>query len=88
MKKRIKECLFKFFNGQVTLIDAEILQAFRMSKDLTRHIVRHYFSGGSYKQAQFLFFVSEATYYRHIRRMTKLLEKLTKSRYASMVKFN
>ena len=78
MKKRIKWYLFRYFKGQTTVIDAEILQTFSLSNDLTCRIVKHYFCGGSYKQAQFLFFVSESTYYWHIQKFISSLANIVK----------
>ena len=78
MKKWIRQCLFKFFGGFQTTINSEILQTLHKSKPLTCQIVKHYFCGGSYKAAQIHFFISEATYYRHIQNFIKNLEKMIK----------
>ena len=77
MNETLKKHLFDFFSGKVTEIDEAIRKTLEQSSQTTTTVVRHYFSGGSYKSAQFLF-VSEATYHRHIRKFLRNLEKMTK----------
>ena len=77
MNETLKKHLFDFFSGKVTEIDEAIRKTFEQSSEITQVIVNDYFSGGSYKTAQFLF-VSESTYHRHIRKFLRNLEKMTK----------
>ena len=77
MNETLKKHLFDFFSGKVTEIDEAIRKTLEQSSQTTTTVVRNYFSGGSYKSAQFLF-VSESTYHRYIRKFLRNLEKMTK----------
>ena len=75
MKKKIREILFRYFNGQKSTFDVNIKKLMQKSDSLTSKIVEHYFSGGSYKQAPILFFIAESTYYYRLSKFIKGIEK-------------
>ena len=67
MKHKIDEVIRKYVNDEGGRADF-FSQLWLHTDDTTKLIIRHHYSGGSYKSAQTKFNMSPETYYRRIRK--------------------
>ena len=73
---KIKEYLTAYFKGKQTPINGEIETALRLADDEVNAVAKHYYTGGSPKSSQAVFYFSERTYYRRLSKLTELIKKI------------
>ena len=74
---KIKEYLTTYFQGRQTPINGEIETALRLADDEVNAVAKHYYTGGSSKSSQAVFYFSERTYYRRLSKLNELIKRLT-----------
>ena len=73
---QLKRQLKKFFADEKAENEEEIKKALELSSELEKKIIIERFTGGNAITAQFKFNISEAQYYRKVKKFFQRLEKL------------
>lgn len=73
---KIKDYLTAYFHNLKTPINLEIAMALRLVDKEVNAVAEHYYSGGSPKSAESVFYFSERTYYRRLAKLTNTVKRL------------